>query len=149
MYTHSVVIFRGSLVSNTDSICLLFAKFRVKDIQNTEKVPLQHRLDQEAARDPHEQERRRRLEEERIRIETRESTEFFLHDRDIEATRAREEIMNNNTAMVDSQQLQLHQQQQLHELQKTAINAQGIDCDDLQHFTTNLQITNTINDFSF
>ena len=63
--------------------------------------------------------------------------------------RSREEIMNNNTAMVDSQQLQLHQQQQLHELQKTAINAQGIDCDDLQHFTTNLQITNTINDFSF
>ena len=132
-----------------DSISLLFAKFRVKDIQNMEKVPLQHRLDQEAARDPHEQERRRRLEEERIRVETRESIEFFLHDRDIEATRAREEIMNNNTAMVDSQQLQLHQQQQLHELQKTAINAQGIDCDDLQHFTTNLQITNTINDFSF
>ena len=29
-----------------------------------EKVPLQHRLDQEAARDPHEQERKRRLEEE-------------------------------------------------------------------------------------
>ena len=48
-----------------------------------------------------------------------------------------------------SQQLQLHQQQQLHELQKTAINAQGIDGDNLQHFTTNLQITNTINDFSF
>merc|ERR1712070_318891 len=70
------------------------------------------------------------------------------HDREI-ATRAREEIMNNNTAMVDSQQLQLHQQQQLHELQKTAINAQGLDCDDLQHFTTKLQITNTINDFSF
>ena len=131
-----------------DSISLLFAKFRVKDIQNMEKVPLQHRLDQEAARDPHEQERRRRLEEERVRVETRESIEFFLHDREI-ATRAREEIMNNNTAMVDSQQLQLHQQQQLHELQKTAINAQGIDCDDLQHFTTNLQITNTINDFSF
>ena len=31
----------------------------------------------------------------------------------------------------------------------TAINAQGIDCNDLQHFTTNLQITNTVNDFSF
>ena len=45
-----------------DSISLLFAKFKVKDIQNMEKVPLQHRLDQEAARDPHEQERRRRLE---------------------------------------------------------------------------------------
>ena len=131
-----------------DSISLLFAKFRVKDIQNMEKVPLQHRLDQEAARDPHEQERRRRLEEERIRVETRESIEFFLHDRAI-ATRAREEIVNNNTAMVDSQQLQLHQQQQLHELQETAINAQGIDCDELQHFTTNLQITNTFNDFSF
>ena len=57
--------------------------------------------------------------------------------------------MNNSTATVDSQQLQLHQLQQLHELQNTAINAQGIDCDDLQHFTTNLQITNTINNFSF
>ena len=102
-----------------------------------EKVPLQHRLDQEAARDPHEQERRRRLEEERIRVETRESIEFFLHDREI-ATRAREEIMNNNTAMVDSQQRQLHRLQQLQELQNTAINAQGIDFDDLQQFATNI-----------
>ena len=64
----------------------MFAKFRVKDIQNMEKVPLQHRLDQEAARDPHEQERKRRLEEERIRVEIRESIEFFLHDRENEAT---------------------------------------------------------------
>ena len=50
-----------------DSISSLFAKFRVKDMQNMEKVPLQYRLDQEAARDPQEQERRRRLEEERRR----------------------------------------------------------------------------------
>ena len=35
-------------------ISSLFAKFRVKDVQNMEKIPLQHRLDQEAARDPQE-----------------------------------------------------------------------------------------------
>ena len=52
--------------------------------------------------------------------------------------------------MVDSQRLQLHplQQLQLQELQNTAINAQGIDFDDLQQFTTNLQFTNTIDTFS-
>ena len=74
-----------------------------------EKVPLQHRLlDQEAARDPQKQERRRRLEEERRRVEFEESTEAFLQDREQEATRARDEIMNNSTAMVDSQQLQFN-----------------------------------------
>ena len=41
-----------------DSVSLLFAKFRIKDIQNMEKVPLQHRLDKEAARDPQEQEKK-------------------------------------------------------------------------------------------
>ena len=107
-----------------------------------EKVPLQHKLDQEAARDPHEQERRRRLGEERRRIEIEESVEAFLQDREKEGTQAIEEIMNNSTVMVDSQQLQLHQLQQLKELQSTAINAQGIDFDDLQQFTTNLQFTN-------
>ena len=51
--------------------------------------------------------------------------------------------MANNTAMVDSQQRQLHRLQQLQELQNTAINAQGIDFDDLQQFATyiyNLQV---------
>ena len=62
---------------------------------------------------------------------------------------SRDSRAEERRAMIDSQQLQLHQQQQLHELQKTAINAQGIDCVELQHFTTNLQITNTFNDFSF
>ena len=107
-----------------------------------EKVPLQHRLDQEAARDPQEQERRRRLGEERRRMEIEESVEAFLRDREKEGTEAIEEIMNNSTVMVDSQQLQLHQLQQLKELQSTAINAQGKDFDDLQQFTTNSQFTN-------
>ena len=42
-------------------------------MKNMEIVPLQRRLDQEAARHPQEEERRRRLEEERRRVETRES----------------------------------------------------------------------------
>ena len=53
--------------------------------------------------------------------------EVFLQDREQEATRARKKIMNNNTAMVDSQQLQLHPLQQLQELRNTAISTQGID----------------------
>ena len=45
---------RRYLKNFLDSISLFFAKFRVKDVQNMEKIPLQHRLDQEAARDPQE-----------------------------------------------------------------------------------------------
>ena len=56
--------------------------------------------------------------------------------------------MNNSTATVDSQQLQLHRLPQLQELRNTVMIAQGIDFDDLQQFTTNLQLTNTFNIFS-
>ena len=51
--------------------------------------------------------------------------------------------MNNSTAMVDSQHLQLHPLQQLQELRNTAISAQGIDFNNLQQFTSNLRYTNT------
>ena len=76
------------------------------------------------------------------------SKEKNYTSKEAQQTKAIERIMNNNTAMVGSQQLQLHRLPQLQELRNTVMIAQGIDFDDLQQFTTNLQFTNTINNFS-
>ena len=40
-----------------DAISLLFAKYRVKDLQNMDRISLQRTLDAEAERDPMEQRR--------------------------------------------------------------------------------------------
>ena len=63
---------RCTFLLTFDAISLLFAKYRVKDLQNMDRIPLQRTLDAEAERDAMEQTRRQRAAREAREEEERE-----------------------------------------------------------------------------
>ena len=143
-----------------DSISLLFAKYRVKDIQNMDRVPLQRRLDAEAERDPIEQRRRQRAarearEEEERRNMAREEEEgqsrleriredaviaheLYLQDLLQEEQRIRRETRVAIEALGDATNLQNLQQE-------TTIDLEAIQDTDVQIFMDNFNIHSLYN----
>ena len=143
-----------------DSISLLFAKYRVKDIQNMDRVPLQRRLDAEAERDPIEQRRRQRAarearEEEERRNMAREEEEgqlrldriredaiiaheVYLQDLLKEEQRIRRETTVAIEALGDATNLQNLQQE-------TTIDLEAIQNKDVQIFMDNFNIHSLYN----